>query len=69
MFGFGWELSEGGRNAEGRRVVHGEDERNATEEETDCQEGVSEKWLRFVICDAVTIHSQKHTSQQQVILA
>lgn len=50
-------------------MVHGEDERNATEEETDCQEGVSEKWLRFVICDAVTIHSQKHTSQQQVILA
>ena len=50
-------------------MVHGEDERNATKEETDCQEGVSEKCFRFVVYDAVTMRSQKHTSQQQVILA
>ena len=50
-------------------MVHGEDERNASEEETGCQEDVSEKCFRFVVCDAVTIYSQKRTSQQQGILA
>ena len=68
MFGFGWELSEGGRIAEGRRVVHGEDERNAIEEGMGYQEDVTEKCFRFVVCDAVTIYSQKRTSQQQGIL-
>ena len=50
-------------------MVHGEDERNTMKEETDCQEDVSGKCFRFVVCDVVTIHSQKRTSQQQVILA
>lgn len=50
-------------------MVHGEDERNAIEEGMGYQEGVSEKCFRFVVYDAVTMRSQKHTSQQQVILA
>ena len=50
-------------------MVHGEDERNAIEEGMGYQEDVTEKCFRFVVCDAVTIYSQKRTSQQQVIQA